>query len=247
MKIHFVTETEEQRWVLRYWSETLSKYIPNSSMGTEHDNNADVNVFVNYALYRSVPTKTAAIFTHKEREGVLRERFEIVAQHVDWCFAQCRNTMDCLPPKKTSVVWMYPQPIFYKNNLCLGVVGKPRDSGRKRFEWVKDLRRIDGVKVMTAKGEVSLDFMPKFYRMIDYLIILADNEGGPMPLLEAMAMGKPVIAPNVGHCWDLPVIRYTTKDELLNIVKGLIIPKDGWEKSAKHIEETCRRLCDGVA
>jgi hypothetical protein len=84
--------------------------------------------------------------------------------------------------------------------------------------------------------------MPSFYDGIDYLVVLADNEGGPQSVLEALARGKPVIAPNVGYCWEYPVLRYITKDKLLDIVWGLILPRGGWKHSAQVILRTLGRL-----
>jgi len=57
-----------------------------------------------------------------------------------------------------------------------------------------------------------------------------------------MAMGKPVIAPNVGFCWDYPVIRYAGKKHLLDLLQRLVIPKDGWGKSAAQLVRLCERL-----
>ena len=42
-----------------------------------------------------------------------------------------------------------------------------------------------------------------------------------MPVVEAMSIGKPVIAPNVGWCWDYPVIKFDNIKELRNIIKTL--------------------------
>jgi len=48
-----------------------------------------------------------------------------------------------------------------------------------------------------------------FYLSIDYLVVTSTNEGGPMPLLEAIAHGVPVIAPpTVGWCGEFPIIPY---------------------------------------
>ena len=34
-------------------------------------------------------------------------------------------------------------------------------------------------------------------------------------------MGVPIIAPNVGWCWEYPVIKYSSDEELLDIISSL--------------------------
>lgn len=243
MQIHIVTEKKSQRWILRPWSEALARELPNASVGTNIDPSAEVNIFINYALYKPAQGITAAVFTHREHQGPLRAFFDNVAQQVDWCFAQCLITAALLPVGKTTILPLYPDPMFYKDpSLVLGVVGRPYKSGRKRMEWIEDLEQIQGVEVWVAGGKVSLEDMPTFYDSVDYLVILADNEGGPQPVLEALARGKPVIAPNVGYCWEYPVLRYTTKENLLALVRKLILPRNGWRQSALVIQKVFRGL-----
>lgn len=61
-----------------------------------------------------------------------------------------------------------------------------------------------------------------FYQSIDYLVVTSRDEGGPMVVPEAIAHGVPVIAPDVGWCWEYPVIRYPWGvDGLLTTLRGL--------------------------
>ncbi len=71
-----------------------------------------------------------------------------------------------------------------------------------------------------------------FYAAIDYLVITSSVEGGPMPVLEAIARGVPVIAPNVGWAWEFPVIRYEPAGEysaLRQVLAQLTAPPS-WEQ-----------------
>ena len=244
MRIHIVTETESQRWVLRPLAEALAAAIPGASVSTKVDPAADVNFFVNYALLRPVPTITAALFTHRE-EGGLGKLFDDIARRVDWCFAMCARTAVLLPRGKTTILPLFPDRQFYKApRLVLGVVGREYKSGRKRLHLVADLETIKGVKVVVSGGALSWEEMPSFYDSIDYLVVISDNEGGPIPVLEAIARGKPIIAPNVGFCWGYPVLRYSTKEDLLRLIQRLVLPRpsEGWKESARIIQEALNRL-----
>jgi hypothetical protein len=239
--IHIITEPERRRWVLRPISEALAREIPGTTVGEKIDEEAEVNFFINYALYKPIPTHTIALFTHREHRGRWRKVFDDVATKVDWCFAMCEITANLLPSKKTSILPTYPMSPAFHKTLIIGVVGRKTPSGRKRFQWGQDIQVLDGVEVRSPH-KLPYDDMPAFYDSIDYLVVLSDNEGGPLPVVEALSRGKPVIAPNVGYCWEYPVIRYSTKRELLDIIQRLVIPKDGWKQSARIVLNTIQRL-----
>jgi len=242
MRVHLVVkEPEKRRWILRPWAEALAQALPDAVIGLNPDPNAVANLFINYAGYSPVPTLTMGMFTHRnpDRRG---EIFDRVAHEVDWCFAQSKLTASLLPPEKTSVLPTGPSNAFFRRPLVLGVVGKEKKSGRKRMHWIEDLRTVKGVEVRRAAGSIPDVDMPSFYDSIDYLVVLGSNEGGPQPVLEALARCKPVIAPNVGYCWEYPVLRYSTKEELLNIIRGLVTPQDVWKRAARIIHEVIGRL-----
>ena len=244
MKLHFVTETESQRWILRPLAERLAEEIPGATVGIEVDSAATANIFFNYALFQPVNTITAAWFTHQEK-GERGRRFNRIAAKVDWCFVPSRRSALLVPAHKTSIIPTFPlDEAFYKKSLVLGVVGRDYSSGRKRMDWLEDIRPLEGVTVLVTGGKLKASEMPGFFRKIDYLLVLADNEGGPQPVLEAIASCKPIIAPNVGYCWEYPCIPYSTKAELLEIISKLVLPraKEGWRRAAAHVWHTIKRL-----
>lgn len=236
MKIRFVTEPENRSWILRPLCECLSAELPDSDISTQVDPSADFNVFFNYALYKSVGTKVAALFTHRET-GQLGREFDRISGIVDWCFCSSYKTLGLLPPYRSSRLPTYPTREDYYRDIVIGVCGRRYSSGRKRFEWAEELDRLAGVEVWITDGKLVADEMPGFYRSIDYLLVTSSNEGGPQPVIEAVSMGVPVIAPNVGYCWEYPGYRYTTKQELFDLVDSLIIPRGGWSKSARQLLE----------
>jgi len=179
MKLNIVTETEKQRWSLRYDAENLAEWMPSAVITEKPDPEADVNMFINYALYEPVDTVTTAMFTHLEKEGKWVDVFFEVADAVDWCFAMCKNTLRRLPKWKSSIMTVWPCPQYYRDNLTIGICGRDYKSGRKRMHWVDELRAIPGVVVKTTDGNVAREDMPAYYDGLDYLVVISENEGGP--------------------------------------------------------------------
>lgn len=233
MKINFVTEPEHKSWILRPLCECLSRNIAGSTVSTEPDEHSDWNIFFNYALWTPTASKTAAWFTHKEAEGQLRDMFDRVAERVHLAVCPSWNTYTLLPAYKSIVLPTYPTHERFYKDLVLGICGRKYSSGRKRMHWADEIDELEYVKVLITGGKLSAEELPSFYDSIDYLLVTSNNEGGPQPVLEALARGVPVIAPDVGFCWEYPVLKYDgTKQGLLKLIRRLVIPRDGWKYSA---------------
>jgi glycosyltransferase involved in cell wall biosynthesis len=82
----------------------------------------------------------------------------------------------------------------YRPGLVLGVVGR-LDHPRKGRHLVERLRRLPFVEVLATEGRVPEGQLRELYQRVDYVLIASTVEGGPLCLLEGLAMGKPVIAP----------------------------------------------------
>lgn len=240
--INFVTE--DQDWVLPRYCREFAKRMPNCQISFEPDNTADVNIFLPYYKWKPCDTPTIGFYTHKEDDTPQKkEMWDLSTQLVDYCVAMCDKTAKKLPEHKTCVIQVYPDIQFYNPNpLVIGVAGKECPSGRKRFEFIQELRKLPNVVVRFADGSVPFEQMPRWYEGIDYLVITSDNEGGSMPVIEALAMHKPVIAPDVGFTWDFSVIRYDgTLENLLEVVQRLNIPMDGWDNAAYNMMDAIEK------
>lgn len=127
-----------------------------------------------------------------------------------------------------------------QSNITFGVVGRTYRSGRKGEKFVR--KAVESGYTVKAWGSgwpceiVSKDFgeIESFYRSIDYLLVTSLNEGGPMSVIEAISLGVPVIAPDVGWCWEYPVIRYERgKWDSLNSVLKRLTTVPTWENWAE--------------
>src|SRR4030042_4460900 len=76
----------------------------------------------------------------------------------------------------------------------VGWAGNHRTSAKRVY--LLDL--IDTVTVTHTRQIVAPEEMPDWFRRLDAYICLSRDEGGPRPLLEAMASGLPVVTTKVG-------------------------------------------------
>lgn len=247
MKINFVTEPAKNKWILRRWCEEWSKYIPDSEITSLPMSYADAHIYVNYALFKQTNAIDIAYFTHKEKTPPLSGIFEMVAEQADWCFGQSDYTMRMLEPHTTKATKIRPgvHDIFIQDRpLRIGVVGREYDSGRKRTDWISELRSaVPNSEILYTDGKIPFEEMPKFYESIDYLLITAEIEGGPMPVVEALATYKPVIAPvGVGWCDEFSCIRYHSLADLREVLYNLVPDYRQWEKSAQQMVEIVNKL-----
>jgi hypothetical protein len=120
--------------------------------------------------------------------------------------------------------------------LILGVVGL-LEHPRKGKHLVNRLRALPFAEVRITDGRIDEAQLREFYQAVDYVLIPATVEGGPLSLLEGLGMGKPIIAPDtVGMVPEFPespmIRRYPTGDgdSLMRLVEQCYLEKcQGYE------------------
>lgn len=242
--IHFVVAPDG--WVLERMARNYADVIEGATVGSHADLRADCNVYMPYYLMAYETKRDVALFTHLEdaatsdHAAAKAAKFHAVARAADACWAMSHATAKHLPPEKTQVLKPPPAPEFLGRPLVLGFSGIPQPFGRKNFEWIDHLRKIPGVECRWTMGKLEQKAMPGFYREIDYLVVLSNNEGGPMPVVEALACGTPVIAPDVGWAWDYPVLRYTSLQDLTAMIQRMTFTPHLWQNAGKALLYICR-------
>jgi glycosyltransferase involved in cell wall biosynthesis len=150
--------------------------------------------YVNYALYeRPSGLIDVGFFTHLDET----QNFLGRARRVDFCVCMSRLYTDWLAERGVSSVAHIPMGFDayrYRPRLVLGVVGR-LEHPRKGRRLVERLRALPFVDVALTEGRIAEGDLYAFYERLDYVLVPATVEGGPMSLLEGLAMGKPVIAP----------------------------------------------------
>jgi hypothetical protein len=196
------------------------------------DMHADIIYLMGYFESQVCPTwptvPVAALFTHREEEPPGNDKaklFDAVAKRVNLRVAMCRLYADALgkygptiqpalpvererfviaesPKRKRAVVGF--SGYTYRNHrkgddLVNGVV---RSKIGQTVEWTASGR---GWPVETRR--YNWKDMPQFYQGLDVLVCPSRVEGGPMPVLEALACGVRVVIPqHVGILDELPAV-----------------------------------------
>ena len=241
MIVNVVTEPKERTWILRRWGEDLASM---DGVTIDHPEGADAQYYINYALYdEGHPGIKIAYFTHMEEEGPNRLRFSEVMKKCD--VAVMMNKKLITNPKKSVVIVPSTNIGVGSHKPIFGVVGKTYESGRKGQYLIQNMVEA-GYDIrawgfgwpcdITGNGYEGLI---RFYNSLNYLVIPSLNEGGPMPVLEAIALKVTVIAPDVGFCWDHPVIRYKkgSWDSLNEVLTKLAKPRtrEDWCRDNKKL------------
>ncbi len=225
----------DRGWILERMGRELERHLDYVTVGDSPDPSAALNYHINYHAFTKKNNLDAALFTHVE-ESVpsARDRFFDVARSVDVCVCMSKKYHLVLTESGVrDVVTIMPGTELerFTPSLRIGVAGRTYHTGRKGESLVAKAMAIPGTEWYFA-GEgwpqggtvFSSDRLPEFYRIIDVLLVPALYEGGPMPVLEALASGKPVIAPPVGFVPQFPHIEYQAGnfEELRNRIEEFL-------------------------
>jgi len=105
-----------------------------------------------------------------------------------------------------------------KNDVfTIGVSG--RNSNNKGFNFVSKVCQEEGCKIISASyghQKLTKEQMPAFYTNVDVHVCFSKSEGLSNPIMEAGAMGIPVVSTNVGD----------SEEMIRDGISGLLINRD---------------------
>ncbi|MBF0493999.1 MAG: GT4 family glycosyltransferase PelF [Candidatus Omnitrophica bacterium] len=107
----------------------------------------------------------------------------------------------------------------------------PTDEDQEYFRECQLLVETQSLKdVVRFTGKVNVK---EYYPKLDILVLTSISEGQPIVILEAHAMGIPVVATNVGSCSEL--LYGSSRDDKLLGPSGIVTPVSNPEATAQGI------------
>jgi len=253
-KIAIMTE-KQNPWILRRAAMEIKNHYPGVTINRPE--RRELTYFVNYAVMTKSQSRRPGIkvghFTHLEEGPPWRQVFIDHARICDYMTVTCDKTRDILLSMGVGEhrIRKIPYGHSFKpdepHKVRFGVCGRTYPSGRKG-EWMIEKAVEEGYEILAwGRGwpvpeENRLgddpDHQEFFWSKINYLLVTSTNEGGPVPVIEAIARGIPVIAPNVGWCWDFPVIRFRINDwdSLRGVMYKLVHPPTWKQWADRHMD-----------
>jgi len=218
-------------WILERCAEELARAIPDVTVNYGQQERT-VDAAAAYNLYmpakdlRKYPTEGRAIgfYTHGTNGFDLVDRFSACVAMNEEMSLRLGGPgglgVELVTVIRPGIEHQAAAPVF-------GVAGRVYNDGRKGEALVKAAVR-DGFTFIACGTKKTVSAMPRrqwpcptvhradspaeraaFYKAINYLVVTSTEEGGPMTVPEAIAHGKPVIAPRgVGWCDEFPCLRY---------------------------------------
>tara|TARA_B100000401_G_scaffold139408_1_gene92482 strand:- start:10790 stop:11533 length:744 start_codon:yes stop_codon:yes gene_type:complete len=225
---------QDRGWVMEKLANHFYKNIPNSKISTSPDLNSDINFYFNWHAMKFKTNFDVCYFTHIEDINW----WNTIASSCDVAISMGLKYFNKLPESKTIIFYPPPFESFTPQEATkILVVGRSYKSGRKRFDLGKSINNLKNISLKFTNGSLSEKELKEAYKNTDYVLITSDIEAGPMCVVEALSMNKPVIAPDVGWCWEYPVIKYNNHTDLINIFRKMHFPCSSWSSRVNNITE----------
>lgn len=225
----------DKGWILERLAESISSRIPSVTYSTQPDPTALIQYYITYGARKErVSPIEVALFTHLEADESAAKKFFDCAQSVDHCVAMSNATQRIMTDKNiNNVSVIMPGVDLDRFNVLvkIAVVGRTYHTGRKGEALVNAVLDVPGIEWhFTGDGwpvtneHIPEEDLPSFYRSMDYILVPATNEGGPMSVLEALASGVQVIASDVGWVNEFPHIAFEKNNpkSLRNVLEQVV-------------------------
>jgi glycosyltransferase involved in cell wall biosynthesis len=102
-----------------------------------------------------------------------------------------------------------------------------RDSSRADGIPQQELERLQAENIIKYLGVKPHDEMPTIYGLMDIVVLMSHREGFPRCLVEAAAMGKPLVATDIRGC----------REAVEHCVNGFLVPVGDHERLAHYLAE----------
>ncbi len=235
---HVSIVLSDRSWVLERLGTEIQGRVENVALNDAADPSADINYYITFACRKApMPTLEMGFFAHMEQTPDLQRLFFDTARELDLCVCMSATYSTLLTANGIDTVVTIPPGVDHDRfvpKLRIGVVGRAYHTGRKGEGLVAQLMDMEGIDWhFTGTGwpkpglHLPDEALPDFYRSMDYILVPALYEGGPMCVPEALAVGTPVIASNVGWVPDFPHIPFRNGDaaDLRRVLEGLLDAK----------------------
>jgi len=261
----------DRGWILEKCAGEIAERVSSVTYGTHADASADLQYYINYsARSQRVSPVEVAFFTHSEHDEIARQRYFDCAKEVDHCVCMsdryARELVEAgIPPDKVTVIAPGVDLEEFRPKVRIGVVGRTYHTGRKGEALVAQVMDVPGIEWrFTGSGwpgpstHVPDGGMADFYNDLDYVLVPALYEGGPMSVLEGLACGVPIISSDVGWVPDYPHIPFENgnAESLREVLQSLVAEREAlrsavedrtWENWAEgHLQLFDRLLGGGV-
>jgi glycosyltransferase involved in cell wall biosynthesis len=237
-------------WVLERLARRLAAKLPYARFvpwKPERIPSARIAYYVNYGLYNGASGFIdVAFFTHNDETLQFLQR----ARQVEFCVSMSKLYADWLAGQGVRTVAHIPMGFDYygyRPRLVLGVIGR-LDHPRKGRHLIEQVQKLDFVEVIASEGLIPEGQLRELYQRVDYVLIAATVEGGPLCLLEGLGMGKPVIAPeNVGMVPEFPEAAYIRRYPAGNAEALVRLVTDCYEEKVERSRLVRERTWDAWA
>lgn len=228
----------DRGWIIEKLANEITDRFRYVSASTSASPEARINYYMTYSSrHQRASGIEMAFFTHMEKNANAAAKFRQVAKEVDYCVCMSEIYADMMRADGIARVTTIKPGVdleLYRPRLRIGVVGRTYHTGRKGEALVASLMDIPDIEwLFTGEGwpgpalQLAAEELPAFYRSLDYVLVPALYEGGPMCVLEALACGTKVIAPPIGFVPDYPHIEFPAGDAgaLRKILTDLVAEK----------------------
>lgn len=222
-------------WILEKCAKELAIFDPRVTVSNNERLDASIQYYLNYSSFRKrISPIEIAFFTHIEENPEARIRFFDVASKMDHCICMADRYAEELRKKgivNVSVIRPGVDLDKFKPKLRIGVIGRTYNSGRKGEKLVEQVMDVEGIDwFFTGSGwpgpalNVPPGEMSNFYNSLDYVLVPAKYEGGPMSVIEGLACGKQIISSDVGWIQEFPHISFENDnaESLRSVLRSLL-------------------------